>query len=320
MKQLQNNGQDNLNLGGERFRILVVDDESAIRTLVSDALEIFGWETITAPDGMTALTILESQSVDMILSDINMHGMSGFELLQKVSELHPKVKRVLMTAYNPDDYMRMVRDHNIGNVIPKSAPLNLKEIRDILHSLLNNAIFGLEPYMLAPFTSQVYRLTAPGQIDEVSTAISEGFKGSNLHHRFRVSLVELMTNALFYGARDEKGDSKSDWVRDFSLPESQAVVVTVCADEQKLGVSILDQGGKLDKNTVLYWLDRQTTHDDNGLPQGIFDVHGRGFFITRKSVDRFIVNIERGVRCEAIIFNYFDAKVHHNKPILINEI
>ncbi len=256
----------------------------------------------------------------MILSDINMPGMSGFDLLQRVAVAYPHVKRVLMTAYNPDDYMRMVRDHNVGNVIPKSAPLNLKEIREILHSLLNNAIFGLDPYMISPYTKHSYSLVMPSQIDDISIAISNSFQGQNLHHRFRVSLVELMTNALFYGARDEAGDKKSDWVKDFRLPDEEAVQITLSVDKEKLGVSVLDRGGKLDKNTVLYWLDRQTTHDENGLPHGIFDVHGRGFFITRKSVDRFIVNIERGRRCEAIIFNYFDAQTNHNKPILINEI
>jgi CheY-like chemotaxis protein len=315
-----NTSTEVLPVNGKRFRILVVDDESAIRSLVSDALGLFGYEAVTAPDGQAALRTLATSPFDMILSDINMPGMSGFELLQEVSEKYPLVKRVLMTAYNPDDYMRMVRDHNIGNVIPKSAPLNLKEIREILQSLLNNAIFGLEPYMVSPFTSQSYSLVSPEQIDDISLAISTAFQGSPLHHRFRVSLVELMTNALFYGARDEQGDKKSDWVKDFQLPEEEAVLVRVCVDREKLGVSILDRGGKLDKNTVLYWLDRQTTHDENGLPHGIFDIHGRGFFITRKSVDRFIVNIERGKRCEAIVFNYFDAKTHHNKPILINEI
>jgi CheY-like chemotaxis protein len=314
------NGSTWSKTNGHRFRILVVDDESAIRSLISDALQLFGWESATASDGDQALELLSHENFDMILSDINMPGMSGFELLQKVAEAYPQVKRVLMTAYNPDDYMRMVRDHNVGNVIPKSAPLNLKEIREILQALLNNAIFGVEPYMLSPSTIQKYSLVMPSQIDEISLAISNGFKGSNLHHRFRLSLVELMTNALFYGARDEQGDRKSDWVKDFCLPESDAVQVTVSIDAEKLGVSILDRGGKLDKTTVLYWLDRQTTHDEAGLPHGIFDVHGRGFFITRKSVDRFILNIERGQRCEAIIFNYFDAQTNHNKPILINEI
>ncbi|MDB5049806.1 MAG: receiver component of a two-component response regulator [Fibrobacteres bacterium] len=302
------------------FKILVVDDEAPIRDMLSDALRIFGYEADTAPDGPSALEKLRTSRFDMILSDINMPHMTGFELLRKVEAAHPELKRVLMTAYNLDDYMRMVRDHNVGNVITKTVPLNFKEIREILNSLLNNAIFGLEQYMLQPHSVQTFKLTEPSQIDEISESLSEHYSGTPTHNKFKVVLIELMTNALFYGARNETGDKKQEWVKDFRLQESEAVIVTACLDKEKLGVSVLDGGGKLDKHTVLYWLDRQTTHDENGLPMGIFDYHGRGFFITRKYVDRFIINIEKGKRCECCIFNYFEEKYAGNKPLIINEI
>jgi CheY-like chemotaxis protein len=288
--------------------------------MLADALRIFGYEAETAPDGPSALQKLGASRFDMILSDINMPHMTGFELLGEVAARHPGVKRVLMTAYNLDDYMRMVRDHNVGNVITKTVPLNFKEIKEILASLLNNAIFGLGHYMLDPHTTRTFKLTEPSQIDAISESLSEHYSGTPTHNKFKVVLIELMTNALFYGARNEAGDRKQDWVKDFRLPESEAVIVTACLDKEKLGVSVLDGGGKLDKHTVLYWLDRQTTHDENGLPMGIFDYHGRGFFITRKYVDRFIINIEKGKRCECCIFNYFEEKYAGNKPLIINEI
>ena len=302
------------------FKILVVDDEAPIRDMLSDALRVFGYEAETAPDGVRALERVAQTHFDMILSDINMPFMTGFELLRKMETLYPHVKRVLMTAYNLDDYMRMVRDHNIGNVITKTVPLNFKEIREILNSLLNNAIFGLSQYMLEPHSVQQFHLVEPSQIDQISESLSEHYSGTPVHNKFRVVLIELMTNALFYGARNEAGDRKQEWVKDFRLPDDEAVVVTACRDKEKLGVSVLDRGGKLDKHTVLYWLDRQTTHDENGLPFGIFDYHGRGFFITRKYVDRFIINIEKGKRCECCIFNYFEEKYAGNKPLIINEI
>lgn len=302
------------------FKILVVDDEAPIRDMLSDALQVFGHHAASEPDGPSALARLAREPFDMVLSDINMPHMTGFELLKRIEEAHPQVKRVLMTAYNLDDYMRMVCDHNIGNVITKTVPLNFKEIREILSSLLNNAIFGLNHYMVQPHTTQQYHLTEPTQIDEISEAISRHYSGTPTHNKFRVVLIELMTNALFYGARNEAGDRKQEWVKDFRLPEDQAVVVTASIDKEKLGVSVLDRGGKLDKHTVLYWLDRQTTHDENGLPFGIFDYHGRGFFITRKYVDRFIINIEKDRRCECCIFNYFEEQYAGNKPLIINEI
>ncbi len=302
------------------FKILIVDDEAAIRDMLSSALKLFGYDAIAAPDGPTALNLLSQNHFDMVLSDINMPYMTGFELLRVIGDTYPHIKRVLMTAYNLDDYMRMVLEHNVGNVITKSVPINFKEIKELLNALLNNAIFGLDQYMLQPHSTQTYKVVEPNQIDEISESLSKYYSGPLTHNKFRVVLIELMTNALFYGARNEVGDKKQDWVKDFRLPDEEAVIVTACIDKEKLAVSVLDGGGKLDKHTVLYWLDRQTTQDDQGLPKGIWDFHGRGFFITRKYVDRFIINIEKGKRCECCIFNYFEEKYSGNKPLLINEI
>ena len=302
------------------FKILVVDDEAPIRDMLADALKLFGYESVVASDGPVALEKLQASHFDMVLSDINMPNMSGFELLKVIEHTYPHIKRVLMTAYNLDDYMRMVLEHNVGNVITKSAPINFKEIRELLNSLLNNTIFGLNQYMLQPHSIQTFNLIEPGQIDEISDSLSSHYSGTPNYNKFKVVLIELMTNALFYGARNEAGDRKQDWIKDFCLPENEGVLVTACIDKEKLAVSILDGGGKLDKHTVLYWLDRQTTHDEKGLPMGIYDYHGRGFFITRKYVDRFIINIEKGKRCECCIFNYFEEKYSGNKPLIINEI
>ncbi|MGH7197787.1 MAG: hypothetical protein ACREH5_03500, partial [Candidatus Omnitrophota bacterium] len=191
---------------------------------------------------------------------------------------------------------------------------------EFLSALLHNAIFGLDSYMLESRTRREFLLRAPGQIDEIAEAVAAQYGDEAARRKFRVVLFELMTNALFYGARDEHGDNKHDWVRDFRLSEEEAVAVTACLDAEKIGVSVLDRGGKLDKRTVLYWLDRQTTHNENGLPFGVLDYHGRGFFITRKYVDRFLINIEKGKRCEFCVFNYFKSKPSANKPLLINEI
>ncbi len=302
------------------YKVLVVDDENAIREVLQEALEGLGYDVATACDGPEALQALQARPCDMILSDINMPKMTGFELLREVATIYPDMKRVLMTACNLDDYMRMVRDHNIGNVIPKTVPLRLGEITQNLNNLLRNDVFGLERYMRPGFTLQEFFLSEPSQIDSISESVSEFYGESPIRHKFRVVLIELMTNALFYGARDELGDAKQDWNKNFRLTENEAVRVTVAIDNEKFAVSVLDFGGKLDKHTVLYWLDRQTTQDEKGLPCGVFDYQGRGFFITRKYVDKLIINIEKGRRSECCIFNYFDETYSSNKPLIINEV
>ncbi|MFA7324217.1 MAG: response regulator transcription factor, partial [Candidatus Nanopelagicales bacterium] len=66
-----------------RPTILIVDDEPGVRELLGDALSMSGYLTLLAPDGIEALTILHRQSVDLMLVDINMPKMDGFQLLEK---------------------------------------------------------------------------------------------------------------------------------------------------------------------------------------------------------------------------------------------
>jgi len=67
------------------IRILVVDDLEAMRMSVSSILKHLGFACITeAPDGHTALAMLRSDRVDLVITDLDMPGMDGIELLQAV--------------------------------------------------------------------------------------------------------------------------------------------------------------------------------------------------------------------------------------------
>ncbi|PLX91378.1 MAG: response regulator [Desulfuromonas sp.] len=71
-------------------RVLVIDDSSTMRKIVSRSLRQAGLdfdEILEAGDGQEALTLLESQSVDLILSDINMPNMDGIEFLRQKKEI-----------------------------------------------------------------------------------------------------------------------------------------------------------------------------------------------------------------------------------------
>ncbi|MCU0609100.1 MAG: hypothetical protein MUF22_04955, partial [Chitinispirillaceae bacterium] len=88
----------------------------------------------------------------------------------------------------------------------------------------------------------------------------------------------------------------------------------------KYGISISDEGGRLKKSDVLYWMNRQIARDGKGLPVGLFDLHGRGLFIARRYIDRLVVNVARDLRTEVIIINYYDKVFYGYKPLYINEI
>jgi CheY-like chemotaxis protein len=81
--------------------LLVVEDEPALRSTLSEIFVRFGHRVRCAADGRAALTELGQEMPDIIVSDLHMPGMSGFELLAKVRRKFPRVKLIAMSSAFP---------------------------------------------------------------------------------------------------------------------------------------------------------------------------------------------------------------------------
>jgi CheY-like chemotaxis protein len=81
-----------------RATLLVVDDEASIRLSLSQALIEIGYSVRCAEDGFSALRELRSAVPDLLLSDLNMPGMSGFELLSEVRRSFPLIRTIAMSG------------------------------------------------------------------------------------------------------------------------------------------------------------------------------------------------------------------------------
>lgn len=79
-------------------RILVVDDEDVLREMLGDALRLSGFEVLEAADGSKALTVLQSGKVDLIISDVNMPGMDGYEMLSHLRAQGDETPAIMLTA------------------------------------------------------------------------------------------------------------------------------------------------------------------------------------------------------------------------------
>ncbi|MBQ6676063.1 MAG: response regulator, partial [Ruminococcus sp.] len=66
------------------FQILVVEDDASLRRLMSAALKQHGYTPYTANDGVEALDMLDKTNIDMIISDIMMPNMDGYELTRQL--------------------------------------------------------------------------------------------------------------------------------------------------------------------------------------------------------------------------------------------
>jgi two-component system response regulator AtoC len=80
-------------------KVLVVDDEPLMLRFMADALKRLGKEVAVAENGALALQMLESESFDLILSDVKMPKIGGLDLLKGAKSLHPSILVILATAH-----------------------------------------------------------------------------------------------------------------------------------------------------------------------------------------------------------------------------
>jgi CheY-like chemotaxis protein len=78
--------------------ILIVDDEPSVRNSMALVLTEMGYQVRSAEDGLSALSEMRQEIPEILLSDLNMPGMSGWELLMEVRRLFPAIKVVAMSG------------------------------------------------------------------------------------------------------------------------------------------------------------------------------------------------------------------------------
>jgi CheY-like chemotaxis protein len=86
-----------------RYRILCVDDEPSVRESASLVLASEGYEVVTAEDGLDALEKLAAAQPDLIISDLRMPRMSGFEFLEIVRNKFPKIPVIAVSGQYVSD-------------------------------------------------------------------------------------------------------------------------------------------------------------------------------------------------------------------------
>ncbi len=82
-----------------RESVLVVEDDAALRDALVDTLRAADLPALAAPDAPTALQLLQSEDIALVISDVQMPGPNGYQLLSSIKRLRPDLPVVLMTAY-----------------------------------------------------------------------------------------------------------------------------------------------------------------------------------------------------------------------------
>ena len=118
-------------------KILVVEDEEALRFLYEEELREEGYEVLNARNGRDALLQLEAGKPDLIILDIPMPDMNGMEVLNRILEKKRKIPIILTTAYA--GYRQDLMSWGADAYVMKSA--DLKELKEKIREVLEKNTF-----------------------------------------------------------------------------------------------------------------------------------------------------------------------------------
>lgn len=119
-------------------KVLIVDDEEDMLWMLQRNLDsgIPNIETFTAQSGVEALDVLEKTDISLVITDINMPGMSGLELLTEISSRWKDTKVIIMTAYPSNAFENKARKEGAVQFVEK--PFDINDMRNIVEKTLQS--------------------------------------------------------------------------------------------------------------------------------------------------------------------------------------
>lgn len=226
-----------------KAKILVVDDEPGILEMISDALAMSGFEPILASDGLEALNTLRSGQFDLLVTDVNMPKMDGYELVRRLRQLDNQIPVIFLTARNdkPD--------------------------------VANGFRIGADDYITKPFGIEEFSL-------RVAAVLRRTFSQSDESEVLRCGPLELNESRHEVRlANREVALSPTEFRLLAYLMENQNKVLTKHMLLDKIwGINFNDSATVVD--TYISYL-RKKLHDSQF--QGIKTIRGVGFMISDKA-------------------------------------
>jgi len=107
------------------YKVLVVDDEQAVRDLFADLLKEEKCMVKTVGSGEEALEVFAKEDFEVVLLDIKLPGINGIDVLKKIKELKPKTIVVMITGFGYDEgLLAKCKEFNCSGYIGKNMPIS----------------------------------------------------------------------------------------------------------------------------------------------------------------------------------------------------
>ncbi len=116
-------------------KILLIDDDPVVRSLISNILRKKGYEVILAKEGQEGLEVAKREVPDLVITDYQMPGISGIDVLTQMNEINPKTPVIILTAYG--DATLTIKSIQTGAFDFIEKPINPKELLETVKNGLS---------------------------------------------------------------------------------------------------------------------------------------------------------------------------------------
>jgi DNA-binding response OmpR family regulator len=122
-------------MGPGNKRILVIEDDREMRSLLKDYIEDAGYEVDSVEDGSEAFRKLARETFDLMITDIRMPGLSGLDILPGLKKLLPQAPIIVITAFGNEEVHHKVLERGANAYLEK--PIHLEELRILIQKMIS---------------------------------------------------------------------------------------------------------------------------------------------------------------------------------------
>lgn len=117
-------------------RILIIEDDEEMRSLLKEFLDEEGYETDSVDNGSEAYRRLVKEAFDLIITDIRMPGLTGLDILPGVRKLQPEAFIIVMTAFGSEEVYHKVLEKGATAYLEK--PIHLDHLRNLIQEMVSS--------------------------------------------------------------------------------------------------------------------------------------------------------------------------------------
>jgi len=117
----------------KRQRILIVDDDFSSRMAMEKVLQLHGYETCACGSGEHSVSKIREESFGILITDFQMRGMDGLELIRETRKIHPGISAILVTGLATEEMRVKAAEKAVNGFFPK--PIEWDELIDFLDNL-----------------------------------------------------------------------------------------------------------------------------------------------------------------------------------------